>query len=236
MRIVADFTFQYESGSDKRVLYSLSHHEELVAGAHCVYVYSLAEAEIPYPNAAGSVIYIGEVCRVNEPSGKRFGGHISKSLTAGNNYTTNHTVTAYYYARRKLRLQIYRLDACEAHKDRKLQEKRLIAAHVKRFGAQPIGQGTTGPSYTPKAISKLALRLEEETVVTPTRNSTPSSLHVLPVTRKPRSRSAPVKASISGPSQTLSISPVSERSPPGAKSTNNRPARGLRTKLPNILK
>jgi hypothetical protein len=166
MRIVADFTFQYESDSDKRVLSSLRKHEELVAGAHCVYVYSLAEAEIPYPNAAGSVIYIGEVCRVTEPSGERFVGHISKSLTEGNNYTTNHTVTAYYYARYKLRLQIYRLDACEADAERQLQERRLIAAHVKRFGAQPIGQGTTGASYTPKAILELDLRLEEEAVVT----------------------------------------------------------------------
>lgn len=165
MRLVADITFQLGSEKDRAVLNALRPHPELISGAHCVYVYSLAESGIAYPNESGTAIYIGEVCRLNEPSGVRFAGHISKSLVVGNNFTTNHTVTAYYYGHRKLRLQIYRLDSCTTDADRKSQEKRLIAAHVKRFGAQPIGQGTTGQSYTPKAISNLGLTPEEETAI-----------------------------------------------------------------------
>jgi hypothetical protein len=171
MRLIADFTFQDGSHPDKKALNALRNHVELTAGAHCVYVYSLADSEIPYPNEAGTVIYIGEACRANTPTGQRFAGHISKSLTGGNTFTTNHTITAYYYAKRNLRLQVYRLDACETDTDRKAKEKRLIAAHVKHFGAQPIGQGTTGPSYTPKAISNLGLMAEEEMAIALTLHS-----------------------------------------------------------------
>lgn len=166
MRLIEDMTFQYGSERDKTALNALRPHPELLAGSHCVYVYSLCDSEIAYPNEAGRIIYIGEASRTNEPSGVRFAGHISKSLTEGNNYTTNHTVTAYYYGRHKLRLQIYRLDACETNADRKSMEKRLIAGHVKRFGSQPIGQGTTGPNYTPKAISNLRLSPDEEEAIT----------------------------------------------------------------------
>ncbi|WP_431274456.1 hypothetical protein ACQ858_20965 [Variovorax ureilyticus] len=165
MRIIEDITFQCGGETDKSALSALRLHPELPAGSHCVYIYSLADSEITYPNEAGAVIYIGEACRVNEPSGVRFAGHISKSLTEGNNFTTNHTVTAYYYRKRRLRLQIYRLDTCASDSDRKAIEKRLIARHVKRFGAQPIGQGTTGPSYTPKAIVNLMPTPEEDAAI-----------------------------------------------------------------------
>jgi hypothetical protein len=165
MRLVVDLFVQQGSRSDRTALSVLKAHDELIRGSHCVYIYSLAEGIISYPNEPGSVVYIGEVCRVKEPTGRRFAGHISKSLLEGNNYTTNHTVTAYYYAAHKLRLQIYRLDACEKRTDRKLQEKRLIAAHVQRFGSQPIGQGTTGPGYTPKAISLLELNSSEKAAI-----------------------------------------------------------------------
>jgi hypothetical protein len=171
MRLIVDITFQHGSESNKAELNALRPHPELLAGSHCIYIYSLVDSEIAYPNEAGTVIYIGEACRTNEPSGARFAGHISRSLTEGNNFTTNHTVTAYYYGKRKLRLQIYRLDACEMDSDRKLMEKKLIAAHVKRFGAHPIGQGTTGPSYTPKAISNLRPSPEEDAAIVPTPHS-----------------------------------------------------------------
>lgn len=166
MRLVVNSIFQHGSDSDKAVLSTLLTHADLVAGAHCVYVYSLVDSKIMYPNKAGSVIYIGEACRAKEPSGKRFTGHISKSLTEGNNYTTNHSLTVYYYAEHKLRLQVYRLDACKTEADRKSKERKLITAHVKLFGAQPIGQGTTGSNYTPKAISNLELISEEIASIT----------------------------------------------------------------------
>lgn len=165
MRAIVDLTFQYGSNSDKIALNELGNHAELVTGAHCVYVYSLADSEIQYPKETGSIIYIGEACRANEPTGKRFAGHISKSPTKGNNFTTNHTVTYYYYAKQKLRLHIYRLDDCKTDAERKSTEKRLIVGHVKRFGAQPLGQGTTGSNYTPKAISNLCLSAEEEAAI-----------------------------------------------------------------------
>lgn len=165
MRIVADFIFQHGTDADKRALNALRNHTELVTGSHCVYVYSLTESNILYPNETGSIIYIGEVCRANEPSGARFAGHISKTLTQGNNYTTNHTLTAYYYAKHRLRLQIYRLDTCDNAADRKLQERRLITAHVKQFGALPIGQGTTGPGYTPKTIYGLTFSSDERNTI-----------------------------------------------------------------------
>lgn len=161
MRLVKDIVFQIGTELDKNSLKALSPHPDLIAGTHCVYIYSLSDSEVPYPKENGSIVYIGEVSRVSTPSGSRFSGHISKSLYEGNNFTTNHTLTAYYYGGHKLRLQIYRLDNCDSRKYRKQKEKNLIAAHVRRFGAQPIGQGTTGPSYTPDAFSKLIF-LEEE--------------------------------------------------------------------------
>lgn len=165
MRLIKDITFQDGSDTDKTALSELSAHAELGTGVHCVYVYSLADSEIKYPKEADSIIYIGEACRKNKPTGKRFAGHISKSCTIGNNYTTNHTITCYYYSKQKLRLQIYRLDACNTDTERKSAEKRLIAGHVRRFGAQPLGQGTTGPNYTPVAISKLFLSADEEAAI-----------------------------------------------------------------------
>jgi len=99
------------------------------------------------------------------PSGGRFAGHISKSLTIGNNYTLNRTLSVYHHGGHKLRLRVFRLDSCETAASRKAVERRLIAAHVARFGAQPMGQGTTGPSYTLKAISRLAITPEEDAII-----------------------------------------------------------------------
>ena len=157
--------FQEGSRSDRAALSAFRNHVELSAGTHCVYIFSLAELQIPYPSQPGSVIYIGEAGRTVGPSGGRFAGHISKSLTIGNNYTLNRTVSVYYHGGHKLQLRIFKLDSCETAAGRRTVEGRLIAAHVARFGAQPMGQGTTGPSYTPKAISRLAITPEEDVAI-----------------------------------------------------------------------
>jgi hypothetical protein len=165
LRLIKDIVFQKGSQSDRAALSTFRSHVELSAGTHCVYIFSLADSQIPYPSQAGSVIYIGEAGRTVAPSGGRFAGHISKSLTIGNNYTLNRTLSVYYHGGHKLRLSVFRLDSCETAAGRKAVERRLIAAHVVRFGAQPMGQGTTGPSYTPKAIARLAITPEEESFV-----------------------------------------------------------------------
>jgi hypothetical protein len=165
LRLIEDIVFQEGSESDRGALSAFRNHVEMSAGSHCVYIFSLADSQIPYPSQPGSVIYIGEAGRTVAPSGGRFTGHISKSLTIGNNYTLNRTVSVYYHGGHKLRLRIFRLDSCETAASRKAVERRLIAAHVARFGAQPMGQGTTGPSYTPKAISRLAITPEEDATI-----------------------------------------------------------------------
>src|SRR5262249_7449906 len=62
------------------------------------------------------------------------------------------------------------------------------------------------------------------------------SSHKPSSTRKRNRRSAPAKASSSGPSQITCASPVRESVSPEPKSTKSRPARGLSWRLPNVLK
>ena len=167
MRLVSDIEFEINTESDKSILSSLSNNHDLQNGTHCVYVYSLSNSEIIYPLQLGKVIYIVEASRENEPTGNLFSNHISTTMTQGNNAPTNRAISMYYYSGYKLRLQIYRLDNVTTEIERKDQEKKLYTLHAKLFGALPIGQGTTGLSYTPDTLSDLQTNEIENAAVTP---------------------------------------------------------------------
>jgi hypothetical protein len=122
MRLIADITFQAGCPSDEAALNAL--HPAPSAGSHYIYIYSLAHSAIDYPNGAGTIICIG-----------------------ARSHLTSDMVSSYYYGGHRLRLQIYRWDASESDADPKSEENRLVAAHVKRYGSQPICQRTVGTSY-----------------------------------------------------------------------------------------
>jgi hypothetical protein len=166
MRLVEDVCIQ--SGDAKAslaLLRGLRNHTELQAAVHCVYVFSLTDSLVPYPSEPGKVIYIGEAWRAKQ-TGTRFGGHISSDLLQGNNYVSNRTLSAYYHNNHKLRLQIYVLNVTSSA-DRKAAERRLIALHVRRFGARPIAQGATGSSYTAVGLRRLMVLPAEEAALAP---------------------------------------------------------------------
>lgn len=166
MRLVEDLcTHNSDATANLALLRGLRRHTDLQAGVHCVYVFSLTASLIPYPLEPGKVIYVGEAWRAKQ-TGTRFGGHISPDLLQGNNYVSNRTLSAYYHRNHKLRLQIYVLDVT-TRAERKAAERRLIALHVKRFGATPIAQGATGSSYTAVGLGKLVVSTAEEAALEP---------------------------------------------------------------------
>ena len=110
-----------------------------------VYIYSLEDEKINYPKEKGNIIYIGEACREEESTGKRFTQHISTDCNKGGDTGSNYTISMYYWSGKKLRLKIYELSNDDNTKDK---EKELIKCHVKEYGAKPIGQGVTGANYT----------------------------------------------------------------------------------------
>jgi len=167
MRKAIEVEFQINTEEDKSILSVISKNEELKVNTHCVYVYSLADDDILYPIEKGKVIYIGEAWRQNEPTGKRFTGHITKTSNEGNNFTTNRAISSYYYSGFKLKLEVYCLDNVNTEQARKEQEKKLYTLHAKKYGALPIGQGSTGENYTPENLKTIIGSNVENSAITP---------------------------------------------------------------------
>ncbi|EOU1658546.1 hypothetical protein ACV3WZ_04145 [Clostridium perfringens] len=120
--------------------------------AKVVYVYSLVEKKINYPNCDGTFIYIGEAGERVDGTGARFSQHISTKANKGGNTGGNYTISRYYWNKEKIRLRIYIVDVCQ---DRKKIESQLILNHIKIYGAVPIAQGCTSSKYTTDKIESL---------------------------------------------------------------------------------
>ncbi|NTW48912.1 MAG: hypothetical protein HGB19_04105 [Chlorobiales bacterium] len=130
-----------------------------------VYIYALADERVNYPDKPGHVIYIGEACRSSGATGKRFAQHISTSETQGGDTGTIYSLSRYYWRGKKIRLQVFIVDnPC----NREPLERELLCAHVKKFGALPICQGTTGKNYGTTALSNLKIPQERIALFFPT--------------------------------------------------------------------
>ena len=147
-----DVCIQNRSQTDRQYLLDRVRDPELGMNADVVYIYALADETINYPNKLGHVIYIGEAGRSREPTGKRFGQHISTEENTGGDLGTIYALSRYYWLGKRIRLQILLVESKE---DRKELERHLLIAHVKEYGALPICQGTTGDNYKTSALTTL---------------------------------------------------------------------------------
>lgn len=147
-----DIHIQKDTQVNRQYLVDRARDTSLAKDANIVYIYALAEETVNYPNEPGHVIYIGEAGRPTEATGKRFAQHISTSESQGGDTGTIYSLSRYYWRGKKIRLQIFHVDDGYA---RKAIERNLISAHVKKFGALPICQGTTGKNYGTTFLSNL---------------------------------------------------------------------------------
>lgn len=160
-----DVCIQNRSQTDRQYLLDRVRDPKLGMNANVVYIYALADETINYPNKLGHVIYIGEAGRPKEPTGKRFGQHISTEESTGGDLGTIHALSRYYWLGKRIRLQILLVASKE---ERKELERCLLNAHVKEYGALPICQGTTGKNYKTSALSALIVPEDHLTLFVPT--------------------------------------------------------------------
>lgn len=154
MKPYIDIFIQDKTDCDRGNLLNLVRDENLGINANVVYIYSLADEVVNYPNKSGHVIYIGEAGRASEPTGKRFSQHTSTSINKGRDSGTIYSLSRYYWLGKRIRLQIFLIDS---DGNRKKVERELLNAHVKEFGSLPICQGTTGSNYSTTAMSNIAV-------------------------------------------------------------------------------
>lgn len=145
-------TIARDTAKDRKALQALAKHTDMGSRVPLVYIYSLAASsqDIPYPRRGGRVVYIGETQR-ETGSGKRFGHHVSSSLTEGLSTLINHTLSVYYHSGVALRLQIFRVTDGRTTKD---AERVLLNCHLLHYGAYPMGQGTSGGDNTPRQVAQ----------------------------------------------------------------------------------
>ena len=143
-----------DDSSDRRKLLRLKAEPLLGGGVSVIYIYSLVEEVIGYPNCPGSVIYIGEACRVSRTA-DRFGQHICPASDKGGDTGANYTISRYYWLGKKLELKIYILKNKDEASSRQILEALLLKRHLKVFGALPIAQGASGENYKVSMINEL---------------------------------------------------------------------------------
>lgn len=146
-----DIFIQNGTKIDRQYLVGRVRDVELGKNSSAVYIYSLADETVNYPNKPGHVLYIGEAGRLNEPTGKRFGQHISTGESVGGDLGTIYALSRYYWLGKRIRLQVFLVKDGQ----RKVHERDLLLAHVKEFGTLPMCQGTTGTCYTTNRMSAL---------------------------------------------------------------------------------
>ena len=168
-----DIHIQKNTQVNRQYLVDRARDTQLAINASVVYIYALADETVNYPNEPGHVIYIGEAGRPTEPTGKRFAQHISTSETQGGDTGTIYSLSRYYWCGKKIRLQIFHV---EDGKARKAIERNMISAHVKKFGALPICQGTTGKNYGTTFLSNLDIAEHLISLFLPTANNSLSFL------------------------------------------------------------
>lgn len=140
------YEFQLGTTNDRSVLENLknkNHPTYIKESKNVVYIYSLVDSDIPYPNKKGKVIYIGESCKHSQPTGLRFSQHIASTEYGARGRNINYTLHKYYWNGIKISLDIYELGNI-TNDERKAKERDLINAHIKIYGALPIAQGTSG--------------------------------------------------------------------------------------------
>lgn len=147
-----DICIQTGSKKDRQYLLGRARDPRLGKNSNVVYIYALVDESVNYPNKLGHVIYIGEAGRPKEPTGKKFGQHISTGPNTGSDSGTIYALSRYYWLGKRIRLQVLLV---ESKDERKNLERCLLNAHVKEYGALPIGQGTTGDNYKTSEISTL---------------------------------------------------------------------------------
>jgi hypothetical protein len=167
-----DICIQKDSPTNRQRLLDMARDAKLAVNASVVYIYSLADETVNYPNEPGHVIYIGEAGRPTEPTGKRFAQHISTSKNQGGDTGTIYSLSRYYWHGKKIRLQVLHIDD---NSTRKTIERELISAHVKKFGALPICQGSTGKNYGTTFLSNLKIAEDHISLFLPTPNKSPTS-------------------------------------------------------------
>ncbi|WP_205230012.1 hypothetical protein [Azospira oryzae] len=163
-----DVCIQKGSSTDRQYLVDRVRDPKLNKNANVVYIYALQDETVNYPNKPGHVIYIGEAGRPTEPSGKRFGQHISTAADTGGDSGTIYALSRYYWLGKRIRLQILLV---ESKDERKKQERLLLNAHVKEYGTLPICQGTTGDNYKTSLLSKLAVAPDHLALFSPASNT-----------------------------------------------------------------
>ncbi|WP_346889169.1 hypothetical protein [Clostridium sp. UBA1056] len=140
------YEFQYKTDNNRNILEKLKDRTDssyIAPSVNVIYIYSLVDSKIPYPNKEGKVLYIGESCKHKQPTGLRFSQHIASSEYGTRGRNINYTLHKYYWNGIKLSLDIY--DVGDVTNDeRKAIERDLINAHIKIYGAPPIAQGTSG--------------------------------------------------------------------------------------------
>lgn len=160
-----DVLIQKGTNHDRQYLLDRVRDTELSTNASVVYIYTLEDEEISYPEKPGHVIYIGEAGRPSEPTGKRFAQHVSTSPSKGSDSGTIYSLSRYYWQGKRLRLQVFLV---ENRKERKKTERALINSHVKEFGSLPICQGTTGANYSTTSLFSLVVPKELLILFSPT--------------------------------------------------------------------
>lgn len=142
--------FHYEiklnTPNDRKILENLKNSKEesyIGKGVNVIYIYSLVDSYIAYPNSAGKVLYIGEACKISNPTGLRFYQHIASVENGSRGRNINYTLHKYYWNGIKIALDIFVLKPTTTE-ERKYLERYLINSHIKIYGSFPIAQGTSG--------------------------------------------------------------------------------------------
>lgn len=140
------YEIQLNTENDRGLLLTLKnkkHKNYINKDANLIYLYSLVDSTIPYPNKEGKILYIGEACRHTVSSGYRFSQHIESKRSGGRGRNVNYTLHQYYWNGIKLRVDIF--DIGEATDTERLNlESYLIKSHLKIWGALPMAQGSSG--------------------------------------------------------------------------------------------
>lgn len=137
--LIVDALICKDTDIDRDFLVGLRSNNRLGKNIGIVYVYSLVGDElINYPMKRGNIVYIGQAKRKTEPTGIRFGQHISIEACRGGDTGINYTLTRYYWKGLALRLRIFQRENC------KETENDLLMWHMINFGAYPIAQGAGG--------------------------------------------------------------------------------------------
>lgn len=150
MNLIFDKNIQKNSQLNRDTLLSLGKQtingipnpNYIGSNVNVIYIYSIVDVDIPYPKNTGKTLYIGEAKRADS-TGIRFSQHISYSELQGLNSNVNYTLNIYYWQGHTINLKIYDIgDVTDS--ERTDYESLLIKCHVKKYGATPIAQGTSG--------------------------------------------------------------------------------------------